>query len=68
MKLKETGSECVDSIRLAHDSDKWRDLVNVVINFQLYEIWGICGISEELWILNMNAVPWISLRAPYTLS
>jgi len=68
MKLKETGSEGADSIRLAHDSDKWRALVNVVINFRLYEIWGICGISEELWILSMNFAPWNSLRASYTLS
>jgi hypothetical protein len=48
MRLKETGSEGVDSIHLAHDTDKWRALVNVVINFRFYEIWGICGIAEEL--------------------
>jgi hypothetical protein len=67
MKRKETGSKGVDSIRLAHDSDKWRALVNVVINFRLYEILGICGISEELWILSMNSALWNLLRAPRTL-
>ena len=61
MNLKETGSEGVDSIRLTHDNEKWPALVSAVINFRFDEIWGICGIVEELWLLSMKSVPWNSL-------
>jgi hypothetical protein len=67
MKLKGIGSEGVDSIRLHHDSVKWRALVNAVMNFWLYETRGICGTAEELWILCMKFAPWNSLVLTNTL-
>jgi hypothetical protein len=35
MDLKETGSEDVDRIHLAHDKDQWRVLMNAVLNFRV---------------------------------
>jgi hypothetical protein len=35
MDLKETGWECVDWIHLAQDRDKWRAVVNTVMNLRV---------------------------------
>jgi hypothetical protein len=35
MDVRETGWGTVDWIQLAHDSDRWRALVNTVMNFQV---------------------------------
>jgi len=35
MDLKEVGCEGVDWIELAQDRDRWRELVNVVMNLQV---------------------------------
>jgi hypothetical protein len=33
--VQEVGCEVMDWIQLAQDKDRWRELVNVVINFQV---------------------------------
>jgi hypothetical protein len=33
--LREIGLGCVDSIRLAQDRDRWRDLVTAVMNLRI---------------------------------
>jgi hypothetical protein len=35
MGVREVGLECVDWINLAQDRDRWRDLVNTVMNLRL---------------------------------
>jgi hypothetical protein len=35
MDLQEVGCECMDWIDLAEDRDRWRTLVNVVMNLQV---------------------------------
>jgi hypothetical protein len=39
--LKEVGSECVDGIHLAQDSDRWRAVVNTVMNLRVHKTLGI---------------------------
>jgi len=53
--VKETGSEGVDWIHLAHDRDQWRDLVNTVMNIRVswnagnfLTSWVTTGFSRPL--------------------
>jgi hypothetical protein len=44
MKIGLQAVRCEDMgwIKLAQDRDRWRQLVNVVINFGFHKMWGIC--------------------------
>jgi len=39
--LEELGCEGMDWIDLAQDRDRWRALVNVLMNLQVHKMWGI---------------------------
>jgi hypothetical protein len=40
MDLREIGCESVDCIHLAHDRDKWRAVVNTLMNLHVLENYG----------------------------
>ena len=42
------GWEGLDWINLAQDRDRWRAVVNVVMNFGFYNMRGIAGLAQEL--------------------
>jgi hypothetical protein len=41
MNLQEVGCECVDWIYLAQDGDRWRAVINAVLNFGFHKMRGI---------------------------
>jgi hypothetical protein len=38
----------MDWFDLSQNKDRWWALVNAAKNFGIHEIWGICGLDEEL--------------------
>ena len=41
MDLQEVGGGVMDWIELAQDTDRWRALLNKVMNFGFHKMWGI---------------------------
>ena len=39
--------EGIDWIELAEDNDRWRALVNAVMNIRVYKMWGISLLAEN---------------------
>jgi len=48
MDLQELGWGDIDWIDLARDRDRWRALVNVVMNLRFHKIWGISCLAADL--------------------
>jgi hypothetical protein len=48
MDLREVGWGDVDWIGLAQDRNRWRDLVNVVINFRFHKMLGNYQVTTQL--------------------
>ena len=38
----------INCVYLAEDTAKWQDVVNTVMNFGFYKMWGIPLLAEEI--------------------
>ena len=47
MDLEEVGGDCGDWMELAQDRDRWRALVNTVMNLRVPKMRGIYSLASE---------------------
>jgi hypothetical protein len=66
MDLRETGFRGVDRIHLAQDRDRWRTVVNAVMDFKFHRRRGISWLKESTLSLSprIAAWSWLVEKAP----